>query len=363
MDAAGNLYGTTSAGGQIQGGNCPGRGCGVIFKMAKRADSWVLTPVYTLQDGDLPSSRLAIASDGVLYGTTLYGGHNDDGSVYQLRPPDTPPRSVLSPWTQTVLYSFNMNNNGFNPQGDLTFDQAGNIYGTVESGGPDYNGAAYELTFSGGAWIVNAIYSPSNGQGQGVSGGVVFDGSGNLYGVVTQGGSNGIGAVYELSPSGSGWTAQTIYSFSVGSTDGTYPVGGLLIDSSNNIYGATTSGGSGGGGTVFELTPGSGGWTFNLLYSLSGPSMSGPQDKLMMDAAGNLYGVTYSGGTHQFGSVFKLTPSNGSWIYTSLHDFTGAANDGAFPLCGPLLDANGNLYGTVSEAGAYDKGNVWEITP
>ncbi len=363
-DAAGNLYGTTEAGGQVQGGNCPGRGCGVVFKMAKRGDSWVLTPVYTFQDGDLPSSSIAIAPDGVLYGTTLYGGFNDDGASYQLKPPAVTPRSVLSPWTETVLYSFGRGGNGFNPQGDLTFDQSGNIYGTTQVGGVDFNGVVYELTAAGGGWTQSVLYSPSGGVGnEQFDGGVVFDSSGNLYGVTPNGGQYGLGGVFELSPSGSGWTGQTIYSFSTGSMDGRYPVGGLLIDSSGNIYGTTTSGGSGGGGTVFELTPGGGGWTFKLLYGLSGASMSGPQGRLIMDVAGNVYGVTYGGGAHRFGSVFKLTTSGGSWIYSSLHDFTGAAKDGAFPVCGPIMDANGNVYGTVSAAGAYDKGNVWEIAP
>ena len=207
------------------------------------------------------------------------------------------------------------------------------------------------------------LYAPSGGLGsQAMMGGVVFDHSGNLYGVENIGGSFGVGAVYELSPPGSGWTAQIIYSFQGGSY-GSNPEGVLLVDASGNLYGTTNTGGTGGGGTVFELTASGGGWNFNLLYSLSGRSNSGPTDKLAIDAAGKLYGVTYSGGTHQFGSVFKLIPSGSGWNYTSLHDFTGAANDGAFPLCGPIMDANSNLYGTASQAGAQNKGNVWEITP
>jgi uncharacterized repeat protein (TIGR03803 family) len=364
LDVAGNLYGTTNAGGQIEGGNCPGRGCGIVFKMTDRDGSWPLTPLCTnCLTGSLASSRPAIAPNGVLYGTTLAGGLNDDGLVYQLRPPAQPPRSILSPWSYSRAFSFNRDGNGFNPQGDLTFDQAGNIYGTDELGGNDFNGVVYELTSSGGGWNRSVLYAPSGGLGsQAMMGGVLFDHSGNLYGVENTGGSFGVGAVYELSPSGSGWTAQIIYSFQGGS-DGSSPEGGLLVDASSNLYGTTNTGGSGGGGTVFELTPSGGGWNFNLLYSLSDRSNSGPTDKLAMDAAGNLYGVTYSGGAHQFGSVFKLTPSGGGWNYTSLHDFTGAANDGAFPLCGPIMEANGNLYGTASQAGAQNKGNVWEITP
>lgn len=366
FDSAGNLYGTTNHGGQTQGGSCPGYGCGIVFKMAKRDGNWLLTPLCTnCLTGSLASSRPAIAPNGVLYGTTYAGGMYDQGVLYQLQPPAQPPRSILSPWNYAWVFSFNRDGNGFNPQGDLIFDQAGNIYGTTQVGGNDFNGVVYELTSSGGGWNRSVLYAPSGGLGsESFEGGVVFDRSGNLYGVTPNAGQFGLGAVYELSPSGSGWTEQTIYSFgSLGSMNGSYPEGGLLIDASGNLYGTTNTGGSGGGGTVFELSPSGGGWSFNLLYSLSGTSNSGPTDKLAMDAAGKLYGVTYKGGAHQFGSVFQLTHSGGNWTYTSLHDFTGSGFDGAFPLCGPTLDASGNVYGTTSEAGSSNEGIVWQITP
>jgi uncharacterized repeat protein (TIGR03803 family) len=364
IDAAGNLYGTTRQGGQTQGGNCPGQGCGVAFKMTKRDGNWLLTPLCNnCMTGSLPSSRPAIAPNGILYGTTLYGGIFDQGVLYQLQPPAQPPRSILSTWNYMKVFSFNRDGDGFNPQGDLIFDQSGNIYGTTEVGGNDFNGVVYELLRSGGGWTRSVLYAPSGDLGsQQMIGGVVFDRSGNLYGVENIGGNFGVGAVYELSPSGSGWTAQILYSFQ-GGADGANPGGGLLIDASGNLYGTTNTGGSGGGGTVFELTPSRSGWTFNLVYSLSGRSFSGPTDKLAIDSAANLYGVTYSGGAHQFGSVFKLTPSGGSWTYASLHDFTGSGFDGAFPMCGPTLDASGNVYGTTSRAGSSNEGIVWEITP
>jgi uncharacterized repeat protein (TIGR03803 family) len=81
-----------------------------------------------------------------------------------------------------------------------------------------------------------------------------------------------------------------------------------------------------------------------------------------MDSAGNLYGTTYAGGAYAYGSVFRLSPSGGSWTYASLHDFTGG-NDGANPFGSVTFDAVGNLYGTTLDGGAYNKGVVWEITP
>jgi uncharacterized repeat protein (TIGR03803 family) len=97
----------------------------------------------------------------------------------------------------------------------------------------------------------------------------------------------------------------------------------------------------------------------NTLYEFPG---SGPSDKLLMDASGNLYGTTFDGGVYGFGSAFKLTPSAGGWTYTSLHDFT-IGSDGGGPSCALTLDANGNLYGTTTSGGAYGYGVVFEITP
>jgi len=124
--------------------------------------------------------------------------------------------------------------------------------------------------------------------------------------------------------------------------------------------GTTALGGSGKGGTVFELTPGNGGWTLNTLYSFGGST--GSYASLTMDATGNLYGTTFGDGMYGYGNLFKLSPSNGGWTYTSLHDFTGGIG-GANPVGGVLIDANGNLYGTASAGGAYGYGVVWEITP
>jgi uncharacterized repeat protein (TIGR03803 family) len=136
-----------------------------------------------------------------------------------------------------------------------------------------------------------------------------------------------------------------------------------MLSPSGNLYGTTSTGGSGGGGTVFELTSASGGWKFNTLYALSG--QFGFVDKLVMDAAGNLYGTTPYGGAYAYGSVFKLTFSNGSWTYTSLHDFCSGGypcSDGGWPLCSLVLDANGNLYGTTAIGGTSGFGTVFEVT-
>jgi uncharacterized repeat protein (TIGR03803 family) len=266
-----------------------------------------------------------------------------------------------------VLYSFQggANGDGANPIG-LIFDQAGNIYGTASGGGAYRGGIAYELTPSGSGWTESLLHN----FGDGIDGSVpyknvlVFDNAGNLYGTTTLGGSSGLGAVFQLTPSGSGWTENVIYSFQ-GGDDGGFPYAGLILDQSGNLYGATTDGGTGGGGTIFELSASGSGWTYSVLYGIPGSSgnQCGPGWALAMDGEGNLYDTTQCDGAYSLGNVFKLTNTGNSWTYTSLHDFTGIDNDGEYPASSVTLDANGHLYGTAKYGGTQGRGIVWEITP
>jgi uncharacterized repeat protein (TIGR03803 family) len=378
IDIAGNLYGTACC----YGGGGGGYGAGTVFELKHPGPGWVLTPLHQFaggdDDGGYPAGRVALASDGTLYGTTqLHGGSACGGvgcgTVFHLTPPAPAPNALGNPaWNEILLYRFAGGSDGAYPSGDLTFDQSGNIYGTTENGGNGGYGVIYQLTPAGGSWTETVLYSPRGGNGAYPKSGVVFDRSGNLYGVFSGLGPHRNGSVYELSPSGFGWTEQTVYAFTGGS-DGGVPVGGLILDASGNLYGTTQSGGSGGGGTVFELTPGHDGWTFKTIYSISSCGWCGPSGALIMDAAGNLYGTIQGDaavpGSGVYGSVFKLTPSGGGWVYTSLHDFTGGA-DGANPFGSLVFDANGNLYGTARNGGSvgcppygYGCGVVFEITP
>jgi len=189
--------------------------------------------------------------------------------------------------------------------------------------------------------------------------GVIFDQAGNLYGTTASGGTP-----YQLTLSGSGWAENTLHTFQYHG-DGTFPYGGLIFDESGNLYGTTSIDEPLNGGTVYELEPSSGNWAFALLHSFffSGAGCCpGPLGSLIIDTVGNLYGTTSGEGAHLEGNVFKLSPSNGGWTYTSLHDFTGGS-DGGFPYGSLVFDANGNLYGTTSFGGAYDGVVVFEITP
>ena len=363
MDQGGNFYGTTENGG-ADGPN----GYGTVFKLRHTDSGWTLTPLYSFagdDDGANPGAVI-IGPDGALYGTTSYGGGsgcggNGCGTVFSLRPLVNAPSNVLANWTETVLYRFTGGSDGSLPVGNLVFDQAGNIYGTTAGGGSSQNGVAYELMPSNGDWTENILWSFTGGNDGGKpAGGVILDSAGNLYGATRAGGSYGWGAIFQLAPAGSGWSQNALYSFQNG-TDGASPVGGLIFDSSGNLYGTTASNGPDGGGTVFELTPQlNGTWALAVLYAFAGQAGGGPQAGLSMDAAGSLYGTTYKDGAYGYGSVIKLTPSNG-WTYIDLHDFT-SGSDGAEPVSRVIVDDIGNLYGTALAAGGFGHGTVFEIT-
>jgi uncharacterized repeat protein (TIGR03803 family) len=368
MDAAGNLYGGAAYGGQT--GQCSYQGsCGAIYKLSRKGSGWIFNTLYefTGSDGEQPDAPLVFGPDGALYSTTYYGGSyfcidGGCGVVYSLRPPATPCKSTDCPWTETVLHQFTAEVDGARPAfGALTFDKSGNIYGTTTVGGqnPPYAGDVFELTRSGSQWSLNVLHT-FTGQLDGGTpwSGVVFDTAGNLYGSTAGGGANGGGTAFQLTPSGENWTLTTIYPFSP-DIEGNSAFCNLLLDSSGNLWGTTRNGGSGGAGTAFELTPSRGSWGLNLLYSFA--QYRGSQTALIMDKQGNLYGTLVEGGKYGSGAVFKLTPSDDGWTYTSLHDFYGT--DGYWPMGQIVMDGNGNLYGTASEGGPYKYGVVWEITP
>jgi uncharacterized repeat protein (TIGR03803 family) len=163
-----------------------------------------------------------------------------------------------------------------------------------------------------------------------------------------------------LAASGSGWTENILHDFQDGD-DGAVPYAGLISDKAGNFYGAATEGGTGGGGTIFELTPASGGWTFTVLYSNPGWGISGAFRDVIMDPSGNLYGTTHCDGAYDAGTVYKLKPASGAWTYTSLYVFTGGS-DGLYSFSN-LVFEHGSIFGTTNQGGANGLGVVFEIAP
>ena len=207
IDSAGNLYGTTVGGGNIQSDSCYAVGCGVVFKLAHHSSGWLLTPIYTFQgnpDGAAPCSRITIASNGTLYGTTNEGGGTQCsqggsclanlhgcGTIFNLAPPSHGSGGALAPWTETVLYRFTGGSDGSYPAGDLAFDSAGNLNGAATSGGTFGGecgtqlgcGTVYQLSQSGTGWVLNVLHSFSAiNDGVGPQGGVTLDSAGSVYG-------------------------------------------------------------------------------------------------------------------------------------------------------------------------------------
>ena len=359
-DAAGNLYGPASCCGLIYG---------TVYEMRHMGTFWLFDPLYVFQsqeDGVYPQNGVVFGSDGLLYGTTGDGGTDNNGTVFRLEPPAGTCRAVICHWTKSVLYNFGYGPDAGGPIGDLTFDAAGNIYG-VAGDGAQSGGSVYELAPSGGGWIESVLFSfpVNNGIPSDPTGGVIFDSNHNLYGMTVSGAPHNTGTIYQLVQGSGGWVQNVLHSFS-GQTDGDHPRGRLISDQAGNYYGTTSDAGVGNGGTVFELTHSNGNWTLTTLYSFVGNSSCGPFAGLTMDAGGSLYGTTWCDGAYGEGSVFKLTRSGDTWTYATLHDFCAdglPCSDGYKPAGRLVLDANGNIYGTTVSGGQFLNGLLWEITP
>ena len=225
-------------------------------------------------------------------------------------------------------------------------DSSGNLYGTTIEGG-SRDGTVFELAKGSGTITTLASFNGTNGEYP--EAGLVMDSSGNLYGTTYGGGALNDGTVFEL-VHGSG-TITTLASFN--GDRRCNPFGGLVMDSSGNLYG-TTCGRRCGDGTVFELAQGSG--KITTLASFNGTDGANPKAALIMDSSGNLYGTTTGGGASGDGTVFEL--ANGSGTITTLASFNGT--DGALPIAGLIMDSSGNLYGTATGGGTSDNGTVFE---
>jgi uncharacterized repeat protein (TIGR03803 family) len=247
--------------------------------------------------------------------------------------------------TKNVIYQFT---GGSYSNGDLIFDAAGNLYGTAQGGGSCGEtsgcGIVYELSPGGSLWTQTVLSTVSGTNGAYLEGGVIFDAAGNLYGVTSQGGASNAGVVYELSPTSGGWTEQVLWSFTGGSDGGT-PVAGIVLDSKGNVYGTTSAGGTSNGGVVYQLTQSSSVWTENVILNFADNAATGPS-ALAIDGAGNLYGTATNGESHgyDYGTVYELSAASG-WTVTPIFSFYGTYERGTHPVNGVTIDASGNLYG------------------
>jgi uncharacterized repeat protein (TIGR03803 family) len=314
FDASGNLYGTT-----VQGGT---RNDGTIYELSPNSNgTWTENVLYSFQglgDGSYPTSPLAIDASGTLYGTTSNGGNDGFGAVFTLS------RSGNT-WSKNMIYSFS-GPDGEQPNA-VTLDAAGSVYGTTLSGGTDNVGTVFELSQSGGVWTESALYSFTYSTGEYPYAGVTLDAAGNLYGTTNYGGSGTdcspgtCGAVYELQNANGMWTESILYSF-LGGEDGSFPYAGVTLDAAGNLYGTTAFGGGGscsinsipGCGTIFRLHRSGKQWAESV-FRFNGKDGANPQAGVILDKKGDVFGTTLYGGSGSCqgnlpgcGVVFELTP-------------------------------------------------------
>jgi uncharacterized repeat protein (TIGR03803 family) len=360
LDAQGNIYGTATKGGLE---TCPGDGCGIVFQLTPNPDgTWNENPIHEFNgsDGDSPEP-LIFDTNGDLVGVTGDGGINNQGTIFKLTPNG-------GDWIETTLHRFTRGWDGVgNPGAVLNIDPHGQIFGSTIQGGTYGHGVVFALVVPNLGEI--ALYEFKGGaDGDGPIGSLSFDADGNIYGATANGGTGSFGTVFKLTSNryGIGWKKTILYAFS--NQDRIQPSGGLIFDAAGNLYGTTAFGGARGAGAVYKLAPQPDGtWTPTLLYSFAGnPDGYTPFAELTWDSAGNLYGTTNGGGPHIFGTVYKLTPSPaGGWTETILYGFTGGSDGGA-PEDGVVLDGAGNIYGTTPFGGLVPRGYggvVFEITP
>lgn len=320
FDSSGNLYGTT-----VQGGT---RNYGTVYELSPDSNgTWTEEVLYSFQglpgDGSYPTFPLVIDALGTLYGTTSDGGSAGFGTVFTLS------RSGNT-WSKNIIYSFS-GPDGDEPNG-VTLDAVGNVYGTTLYGGTDEVGTVFELTQRAGIWTESMLYSftyNGNGRADGAFpiGGVTLDTAGNLYGTTNYGGSGtacppgSCGAVYELKNANGMWTETILYSF-LGGEDGSLPYAGVTLDAAGNLYGTTAFGGGGscsiglipGCGTVFRLHKSGTRW-LESLFRFNGANGANPQAGVILDEKGDVFGTTLYGGTGSCqgalpgcGVAFELTP-------------------------------------------------------
>jgi uncharacterized repeat protein (TIGR03803 family) len=365
-DAKGNLFGVTTSDGAGHGG--------VVYELSppKRSQgqtAWTQTTLYAFtgsSDGSLPQGALTMDSAGNLYGTTYAGGASGEGVVFEL----TKHRGA---WKYHLLWTFTGGNDGSEPSGALTLDSAGNLYGTTTGGGTGVVGTVFELsppTARHQAWTQNVLYNfTGNNDGGEPMGNVLLGADGNLYGTTAGYGQFNYGTVYRLTAptDGGSWGFSTLHAFQ-GGADGEVPRDGLIQDSEGTLYG-TTAGFDHSYGNVFQLnTDGS---NYSVLYNVpagQGFTGNGPWQTVSMDASGALYGTTYADGSSALGEVFKLEPpvgGSGAWTSSVVYVFQGAAA-GQYPYSNVLIDKKGFLYGTaygVAGQGGFFPGMVWRIKP
>jgi uncharacterized repeat protein (TIGR03803 family) len=393
-DKTGNLYGVTIGGGSADGGTI------FELSPTISGGPWTETVLYNFisnsTTGYEPAGQLARDAAGNLYGTTSVGGDLGGGTVFELSPPSVSGGT----WTYNVLYSFTHGSqhslDGGFPYAGVILDAAGNLYGTTEYGGDCDGGTVFELSppaTQGGAWTEAVLHNfhylcgtRYSLDGERPTAPLILATDGSLIGTTQLGGppSQGQGTIFRLLPPPVGetkWTETLLYLFT-GGNDGGWPLAALVSDRAGNVYGTTMFGGTGTAcssgpncGVVFELArPTAKGhpWTQSVLYNFTGGDDGAhPISSLVFNAKGSLFatssdhGVMTCGGGAGCGAIIELTPpatQGGAWTETTLHTFPGDPNQ--FGLAsGMVIGKNGALFGSAQRLGQHDAGTLFKMIP
>ena len=311
-----------------------------------------MTPVLTTlanfngASGQFPDAGLIAYAAGDLFGMTATGGAYGYGAVFELV------NNGGAGYTPVTLLSFSSTPGLPGSDSGVIADAAGDLFGTIPSGGATGDGAVFELVnHGGGSYTQVTLLSFNGANGALPSAGLIADAAGNLFGTTASGGANGYGTVFEIAKAGAGYASTPTTLFSFDGANGAGPVSGLIADAAGDLFGTTPSGGGYGYGAVFELVNNGGVYTPVTLLSFDGAD-GRFASSLITDAAGDLFGTTSSGGAYGYGTVFELVNSGGAYTPVTLLSFNGA--DGANPGGGLIADAAGDLFGTTGEGGAYN---------
>lgn len=350
QDAAGNLYGNTFYGGDRK---CAAGGCGVVFKMNSAGKETVVHTFSGRDDAWQPSIPLVRSKAGDLYGTAENGAY---GAIFKI---DTAGNEML-------LYSFNDGSGGCSPLQGLVWGESNTLVGTTEECGSSNYGTIFRVDSAGNLTVLHSFAGYPTDAGSPFYGHLTPDKLGNLYGVTVYGGSSkectpeGCGALYKLSRNG---TLTVLHSFAGGTSDGCYPMGSVVQDKAGNLYGTTNQCGSQSGGIIWKVSKKG---KEAVLHNFAGSPSDGvyPLAGVTRDSRGNLYGVTYDGGSGNncgigvgCGTLYRLSATG---RFTLLHSFD--LNDGAYPL-GEVLRTKRALFGTTKYGGKHYSGTVWKYTP
>ncbi len=407
--ASGNgFYGTTAVGGPA--------GNGTVFHLTPQIGSikgseqtiWTFTGAG---DGSIPSAGLLADSTGALYGTAAVDGARGAGTVFRLNPP----AAGSTAWTETTLWGFSGHEDGARPLGGVIADRSGNgvLYGTTRFGGAHNLGVVFSLTppVSGqGVWTETTLWSfTGRNTGAKPQGALLQDSIGALYGTTVGGGAYGNGAVFKLRPPrqpGGGWTPSLLWSFGAGA-GGANPQGTLIADLDGALYGTAAYGGrndcpaaswpyydespsvtaptldapyvtpgENGCGVVFRLSPPAlegEPWTQSVLWSFTGGNDGdNPVSELLAGPSGTLYGTVPLTADGSKGILYKLTPpgqAGGAYTETTLQAFTHELQ-GSYPRSGVVPGQDGRLYGTNAFGGStwvhvkvYGYGTIYGALP